>query len=87
VAAHLAAAALSSQECASALAAGINALLGSKTSVKISALQVNEWLSGGGEEGGFGRWVQESLWLACFVSTDGGCCFVGAAWLPDVDVH
>jgi acyl transferase domain-containing protein len=40
VAAHLAKAALAARECGSALAAGVNALLGSRTFVKICALQV-----------------------------------------------
>ena len=46
VSAHLAAAALTQRECASALAAGVNALLWSKTTVKISALQVGGWVGG-----------------------------------------
>ena len=40
VSAHLAAGGLAARECGAALAAGVNALLFSKTSVKISALQV-----------------------------------------------
>lgn len=39
VSAHLAAAALAQRECGTAVAAGVNALLASKTHVKISALQ------------------------------------------------